>query len=416
MKKRLRKFSSLAIIALLLLSGCLDSQEAIGSNLNPVAVVDVVSGLRVVGLNDPVQFDASESTDDDGSIVSYKWDFGDGTTGTNKMEIHEYKNSGDYIVSLSVTDNKGAVGNNDRRLTYITVLHGTVKEGSGLPHAIVTVKASVVAPGTFVDFSGEGSWAWLDGSPSTSEVNSWLWDFGDGETDSGANVSHQFGKSGGLTSFSSIGSYCVKLTVTSTQNEADTVYRTIRVISDQSSGSESPNPKVYTSVSIGDPVSLDPAEAYDTASGAILTNTYETLIFYDRDKEDSLIPILAEEVPTVANGGISPDGMTYTFNIRQGVTFHDGSELTADDVVFSINRMIIMDLAAGPSWMYTEVLNNTDEDGDGIADSIIKINQYTVQFTLKEPAPRFLSIMAYNGGSILSEAWVSSKGCANPVP
>ena len=111
---------------------------------------------------------------------------------------------------------------------------------------------------------------------------------------------------------------------------------------------------------------------------------------FEKDKEDSLIPILAEEVPTVANGGISPDGMTYTFKIRQGVTFHDGSELTADDVVFSINRMIIMDLAAGPSWMYTEVLNNTDEDGDGIADSIVKINQYTVQFTLKEPAPRFL--------------------------
>ena len=49
MKKRLRKFSSLAIIALLLLSGCLDSQEAIGSNLNPVAVVDVVSGQGLWG-------------------------------------------------------------------------------------------------------------------------------------------------------------------------------------------------------------------------------------------------------------------------------------------------------------------------------------------------------------------------------
>ena len=63
----------------------------------------------------------------------------------------------------------------------------------------------------------------------------------------------------------------------------------------------------------------------------------------------------------LANGGISPDGLTYTFNIRQGVTFHDGSEMTAEDVVFSINRLLVMGL--GPSWMYAELLDDADEDG-----------------------------------------------------
>ena len=419
MKKRFGKLSSLAIVALLMFTGCLDlfgSGDVIGSNYNPSAVVNVVSGARVVNLNEEVGFDASDSIDEDGTISSYSWDFGDGEIGTGKNVGHRYQKPGDYIVSLSVTDNDGAVGNNDRRLTYITVLHGTVNEGSGLPHAITSVKSSVVAPGSSVDFNGAGSWAWVDGSPSTSDITEWLWDFGNGETASGVEVSVKFGSSGGFSSLTSLGSYCVKLTVTGSNNMADTVYRTIRVVSEQSSDSESPNPKVYTSVSIGDPVSLDPAEAYDTASGSILTNTYETLIFYDRGRTDNLIPVLAVEVPTVANGGISPDGMTYTFKIRQDVTFHDGSYLTADDVVFSINRMIIMDLAAGPSWMYTEVLDNTDEDGDGIADSIVQIDQYTVQFTLREPAPRFLPIMAYNGGSILSKDWVSSKGCPYPSP
>ena len=418
MKKSFKKLSSLAIVGLLLFTGCIGTEDAIGQNRDPIAVVDVSTGFRVVELNDQIQFDASASVDEDGTIVSYLWDFGDGTTSTNKMAIHQYQNPGDYIVSLSVTDDKGAVGNNDQGLTYITVLHGAVNEGTGVPHAIISVKASVVAPGTSVDFDGGGSWAWVeddDGDWSTSNdgVTSWSWDFDDGETSDGVEVSHTFGVSGGFSSFSTIGSYCVKLTVTSEQNVPDTVYRTIRVISDQESDSKSPDPKVYTSVSIGDPRTLDPAEAYDSASGGVLSNTYETLVFYDRDKEDVLIPVLATEVPSVSNGGISPDGLTYTFNIRQGVTFHDGSEMTAEDVVFSINRLLVMGL--GPSWMYSELLGTADENGDGIVDSITQIDQYTVQFQLKEAAPRFLAIMAYTAGSVVSKDWVSSKGCAYPV-
>ena len=420
MKKTFSPFSSLVVVGLLLFTGCLDifgTEDVIGNNLNPVAVVNIVSGQRVVDLGSSVQFDASDSTDEDGTVSSYSWDFGDGETGTNAMEIHKYLYPGDYIVSLSVTDNKGAIGNNDRRLTYITVLHPEIAESSNSPpHAIISVKASVVAPGTEIDFSGAGSWSWLDGSASTSDIISWSWDFNDGETATGVEVVHKFGSSGGLTAFSSVGNYLVKLTVTNSNGMSDSVYRTIRVISEESSETGSQNPKVYTSVSIGDPVSLDPAEAYDTASGSVLTNTYETLVFYDRERTDSLIPVLAEEVPTEANGGISPDGMTYTFKIRQGVTFHDGSDLDAEDVVFSLNRLITMDLAAGPSWMYTELIDKTDADGDGVADSIIQIDQYTVQFQLNQSAPRFLPIMAYNGASILSKNWVSSKGCSVPIP
>ena len=133
----------MAIVGLLMFSGCIDTEEAIGTNINPTAVVDVVTGLRVVNLNDQIQFDASQSEDIDGSISSYLWDFGDGNTATTKMAMHRYQSPGDYIVSLSVTDDDGAVGNNDQGLTYITVLHGEVNEGSGVPHGILSVKASV---------------------------------------------------------------------------------------------------------------------------------------------------------------------------------------------------------------------------------------------------------------------------------
>ena len=165
-------------------------------------------------------------------------------------------------------------------------------------------------------------------------------------------------------------------------------------------------------MTIGEFTTLDPARAYESASGSILVNTYETLVFYDRERTDKLVPILAEEVPSVINGGISQDGLTYTFKIRQNVTFHDGSIMDADDVVFSINRLLIID--SGPAWMYSELLDRTDADGDGIVDSITKVDQFTVQFELKNQAPRFLSIMAHTGASIISKDWVSEQGCETP--
>ena len=173
--------------------------------------------------------------------------------------------------------------------------------------------------------------------------------------------------------------------------------------------------RILTSMSMGQPTTLDPANAYDSASGSILVNVYETLVFYDRERTDQLIPLLAEEVPSIENGGISDYGLTYTFKIRQGVTFHDGTPMDASDVVFSLSRLIIMDLPGSPAWMYTELLDKTDEDGDGIADSIVQIDQYTVQFNLKEAAPRFLPIMAYSAASIVSKDWVSEQGCEVPT-
>ena len=47
------------------------------------------------------------------------------------------------------------------------------------------------------------------------------------------------------------------------------------------------------------------------------------------------MPLLAAEVPTVANGGISADGLTYTYHLRDDVRWHDGTPFTADDVIFS---------------------------------------------------------------------------------
>ena len=94
------------------------------------------------------------------------------------------------------------------------------------------------------------------------------------------------------------------------------------------------NPDTFVLADIGSVETLDPAKAYDNAGAAKLYTIYENLIFFKDPHTDQFSPILATEVPTVANGGISADGKTYTFTIRKGVTFHEGGELTPEDVVY----------------------------------------------------------------------------------
>src|SRR5207249_7664224 len=73
-------------------------------------------------------------------------------------------------------------------------------------------------------------------------------------------------------------------------------------------------------------VCLDPACAYDYYSIEVINQVFDTLLVYSPTNA-SLLPGLATQVPTVANGGISPDTMNYTYHLRQGVTFTDGSAL-----------------------------------------------------------------------------------------
>ena len=93
---------------------------------------------------------------------------------------------------------------------------------------------------------------------------------------------------------------------------------------------------------------LDPALAYDTASGEIIQNVYDTLVFYDGDKTDAFVPQLAE------SWDLSADGKTYTFKIRSGVKFHEGQDLTASDVAYSFQRGLLQGGYSSPQWLLSE--------------------------------------------------------------
>ncbi len=125
------------------------------------------------------------------------------------------------------------------------------------------------------------------------------------------------------------------------------------------------NPDTLILVRFGDPESLDPAYQYDTASGEIeLWHIYETLIMFNGSSTGQFVPMLATEVPSLANGGISKDGKTYTFKLRDGVKFHDGTPMTAEDVKYSLLRFMFMDRDGGPSWILLSPILGVEETRD----------------------------------------------------
>ena len=115
-------------------------------------------------------------------------------------------------------------------------------------------------------------------------------------------------------------------------------------------------------MTVAEPETLDPSLSYNTAAGAILQNTLDTLIFYQQDSSVDMVPMLAVEVPTRKNGGISSDGMVYTFKLREGVVFHDGTPLTVGDVAFTFIRNILAGGTNSPQWMLVEPIVGTGPD------------------------------------------------------
>src|SRR5439155_654807 len=79
--------------------------------------------------------------------------------------------------------------------------------------------------------------------------------------------------------------------------------------------------------------------AYDYFSIEIINQVFDTLLVY-APNDTTLLPGLATQVPSLANGGISSDGMNYTYHLRQGVKFTDGTPFNATVMKWSIERVI----------------------------------------------------------------------------
>jgi len=161
-----------------------------------------------------------------------------------------------------------------------------------------------------------------------------------------------------------------------------------------------------------EPSTLDPAHCYDTASMEPIFNVYEPLIFFDEEKTNQFVPRLATK------WSISADGLNYTFTIRQGVKFQNGETLTTEDVEYSFERLLVLDIE-GPAWMFYEplfdVFGSRDAEGHFIVtgqqiDNAITRNEATVTIHLTKPYPPFMQILSQTWASILCKKWCIQIG------
>ncbi|CCE74741.1 conserved hypothetical protein [Clavibacter nebraskensis NCPPB 2581] len=167
-------------------------------NREPTAVIASTTADLVANL------DGRASSDPDGTIASWAWEFGDGTTGTGPSIAHPYAKAGTYQVALTVTDEKGATG---RTTASVTVTAPPVNQA---PVAAFTSTAvNLVAS--------------LDASPSSDPdgtVASWSWAFGDGTTGTGRTTTH---------AYAAAGTFAVSLTVTDDKGLATTTTSPVTV-------------------------------------------------------------------------------------------------------------------------------------------------------------------------------------------
>ena len=162
-------------------------------NLPPTAQYSSSANSLTLSVN------GSASTDTDGTITNYAWDFGDGATGSGVTTTHTYANAGDYTVKLTVTDDDGATN----------VLSKTVHVNKP-PVAAFTTNAN-------------GALLQVDGSTSTDQggsITSYAWTYGDGGTGTGASSSHLYAAGG---------TYNVTLTVTDNEGATGTLTKPVQI-------------------------------------------------------------------------------------------------------------------------------------------------------------------------------------------
>jgi ABC-type transport system substrate-binding protein len=154
-----------------------------------------------------------------------------------------------------------------------------------------------------------------------------------------------------------------------------------------------------------DLATLDPAIGYDWTNWPAIKLVFDGVLDYD--DTTGIVPKLAESLPT-----ISDDGLVYTFKLRPGVKFQNGRELTADDVVYSITRVLNPETASPGAGFFVNIKGAPEfiEGSAAEVAGIRAVDPLTVEFTLSQPDVTFLNKMALNFAFIVPKEVVEEAG------
>jgi peptide/nickel transport system substrate-binding protein len=154
---------------------------------------------------------------------------------------------------------------------------------------------------------------------------------------------------------------------------------------------------------VAEPVNLDPPQVTDLNSLRVARRIVETLVTFP-EESTQIVPGLAE------SWTISKDGLTYTFKLRKGVKFHDGTPFNAEAVKFSIERQFNPEHPANKLGKYPFA-----NFFFGNVKAVEAMDDSTVRFVLKEPRASFLAVLTSGAASIVSPTAVRKWGADYPL-
>ncbi len=179
----------------------IESTDTVVANINDYPIANPGGPYEGI-VGEEIIFNSSASSDSDGEIIEYSWDFGDGNTSNEANPINAYTDAGTYTVSLMVTDDKSADSIEETVIVNIIADDGGEDESIDGQSSEGVNEVENIAPiadpgGSYEGIVGEE--IIFDGSASTDEdgeITEYGWDFGDGNTGIGINLTHVYAEAG----------------------------------------------------------------------------------------------------------------------------------------------------------------------------------------------------------------------------
>ena len=155
-----------------------------------------------------------------------------------------------------------------------------------------------------------------------------------------------------------------------------------------------------------DPETLDPARIADTYGRSVSQQIFDGLVQFDQTL--AIKPALAEFWRS------SRDGLTWTFELRKGVKFHNGREVVADDVVYSFSRLLDPKTRSGAAELFLNIKGARDfaRGNARTVSGLVARDRYTVQVTLDEAVVPFVSLLPIGQAKIVPRDLAETQGVA----